>query len=106
MQAVERLDAIDHRRGQLTGVLRQELRRPRLQQARQRVGPQPPPCRRAGVERGAVGGDRERRARHREHGESHQVPQAVAGMTGQRIGQQHRSAPGLAHRHCRAQQAE
>ena len=62
VQAIQRLDAIHHGRGQLAGVLGAKPRRAGMQQARQRIGPQPPPCRRSRVEGGAFGGDRQRRA--------------------------------------------
>ena len=57
-QPVQRLDPIHDDRGQLAGVVSAQQRRAGVQQARQRVGPQPPPRRRPRIESGALGSDR------------------------------------------------
>ena len=79
---------------------------PALQQARQRVGAQPPPRRGSRVEGGAFSGDRQRRARQREQRKARQQRKSVARLAGQRAGEQHRGAPGLAHASRCAERAE
>ena len=106
VQAVQRLDAIHHGRCQLAAVPGTELRRTRIQQARQRVAPQPPPRRCAGVEGGALGADRQRRAEQRQHREARRERQRVAGAAGQGAAKQHRGTPCLADRRQRAGGAE
>ena len=106
VKPIQCLDAIHDDRGQLAAVVSAQPRRAGMQQARQRVGSQPPPRRRPRIESAALGSNRCGRAQHGEHREAPQQCNRVVGMPGQGAGEQHRHAPGLAHGHCRVQQAE
>ena len=104
VQPVQRLDAVHDDRGQLAGVVRAQPRRAGMQQARQRVGPQPPPRRRPRIERGALGRNRRGRAQHGEHREA---PPAVPpcrrrARSGRRRAASPRTRPGPRPLPCRA----
>ena len=104
VEAVQRLDAIHHGRGQLAGVLGAKPRRAGMQQARQRIGPQPPPRRRSRIEGGAFGGDRQRRAQQREQRKARQQRKRVAGRgrSARRRAASRRTRPGPRQSPCRA----
>ena len=104
VEAVQRLDAVHDDRGQLAGVVSAQPRRTGMQQARQRVGPQPPPRRRPCIERGALGSDRQGRAEDREHREASQPVQACRrpGRPGRRRAASRRTTPGPRPCPCRA----
>ncbi len=104
VEAIQRLDAIHHGRGHLAGVLGAKPRRAGLQQARQRIGPQPSPRRGSRVEGGAFSGDRQRRARQREQRKARQQRKTcrATGRSARRRAASRRTRPGPRQSLCRA----
>ncbi len=103
-QPVQRLDPIDHDRGQFARMLRAQQRRAGMQQARQRIAAQPPPRRRTGIERRAVGRHREPRPQQRQHRERRQRRRQIRRPAAQRGREHTRGTIGLADRQRGARQ--
>ena len=97
VKAIQRLDAIHHGSGQFTGMFAAKPREADMQQARQRIGPQPPTRRRPGVEGGTLGDERQCRAHQGKQPEAHQRRQRIADMAGQGTGKHGGGTPGLTH---------